>query len=367
MLSRLFSMGFKSRSLGAFMTSTDKVDVRAPAHGPESWVSDVASAAWDKTRAGADFVKDELKASFDKHPILTTIGCGAVLTAVGIPLTRFGYENVGARVMLLADNEIQTAQPFRSLIPIRGYGGSKFGALRMERIIADARDGVFAGDLKTGSDVERRIAEQYMPGFRKYPVEEMQRDYPYAVSMDKHGSYFPSFEKLTGRGWHVAKANIAGEDVSFISTRVDRLDSRIEWEFPSGTKALDAARGRIDSLFSHLVAQSGERTPQALSSQLDRVAELEWLNAQTWKYARGSAGISQLESRTWMEVAGIDSGRYAKGIDPNLEALSRTLPDFKAAYPSFFKKPPAFFKSPKFQFETPITPAIMPMPAQSVA
>ncbi|MBS2010388.1 MAG: hypothetical protein JST01_25280 [Cyanobacteria bacterium SZAS TMP-1] len=290
----------------------------------------------------------EIQETCEKHPTITTIAAVAAVSAVAIPTARFGIDYARARIALAAETEIQTAQPFRSLINIGGYGSSKFKAVGMESIIAGARNSVISGDVTTGRELEQFIAKRYLPDFRKYPLDEMSRSYDEASLLRKHFRYAPTLEQLAGpTRKHIATATIEGQEFQLVTTWNSKANG-LTWLLPRSKELNAAARTRIDKLFDGLLQESGERSPSVLNAQMDRVAEMEWLNAQTWKYSRGSAGISQLESRTWMELAGIDSGKYRAGIDPNLEALSRSLPDFKQAYPSFFKTPPTFFQQPRF-------------------
>ena len=320
----------------------------APEHSPpqDGWLDRAASAAWDSTSKGVSTAVHEVVDTVQKHPVLTTVVAVSALTAVGVPVLRSKLDLMAARSALAAETGIATADPFRSLINISGYGGSKLRAVQMEKIIASARDGVISGDLSGGKQVEQFIAKRYLPAFREIPPDQMSRSYDTAFLLGKHRAYAPTLESLAGKAGHTAQVELDGKEFNLVRTHISRSDG-VTWYLPRDRELRQATSTRVDSLFEGLVSDVGERSPAVLNAQVDRVAEMEWLNAQTWKYDRGSAGISQLESRTWLEVAGIDSGAYKKGIDPNLEALTRSLPDFKAAYPSFFKEPPTYFAQPR--------------------
>ena len=314
--------------------------------GRESWLSNASALATEAIESSSTNLKHRLGVSYEQHPVLTSVAVGVIGLAVGLPLVRYGGDNIGARVLLLAKKEIHTADPFRTLIDIRGYGGRKLIAVRMEDIVARTRNQFISGDLRTAADVEQAIARQYMPGMRGEAAAEA-RIYDHANTRRKHRSYLPAFQNLTaeGHGEHIATAAVNNKNYRFIRTLFDPSNHGASWEFSRTPETAKVASKRIEHLFVELVELKGEKSGTVLQSQLERVAELEWLNAQTWKYSRGSAGVSQLEARTWLEMAGIDSGRFHKGLDPNLEALTRTLPNFKAAYPSFFKQAPSFFKT----------------------
>jgi len=328
------------------VSSLEKNTVPVPNPPQEGWLEHTASAAWDATSKGVSYAVHEVVDTCEKHPVLTSVVAVTALAAVGVPIARRSLDLMAAKSALELETGIATADPFRSLINIGGYGSSKVRAVQMEKIIAAARDGVISGDLSGGKQVEQFIARRYLPEFRRNELADMSRTYDQAWPFNKHRKYIPTLESLVGKSSHMAKVTLDDKEFNLVRTVMSAKDG-VSWKLPAGKELGQAARTRVDSLFDGLVSDAGERSPRVMNAQIDRVAEMEWLNAQTWKYERGSAGISQLESRTWLEVAGIDSGAYKKGIDPNLEALTRSLPEFKAAYPTFFKEPPTFFTQPK--------------------
>jgi len=327
------------------VSSIEKNTAAEPDPPQEGWLQQTAAAAWDATSKGVSTAAHEVVDTCARHPVLTTVVAATALAAVGVPVARRSLDLMAAKSALAVETGIKTADPFRSLINIGGYGGSKMRAVQMEKIVAAARDGVISGDLSGGKQVEQFIAKQYLPAFREISPDKMTRSYDTAFLLGKHRSYVPVLESLAGKAGHTAKVELDGKEFNLVQTYISRSDG-VGWRLPRSHELRTAASTRVDALFDGLVSNVGERSPKVLNAQMDRVAEMEWLNAQTWKYDRGSAGISQLESRTWLEVAGIDSGAYKKGIDPNLEALTRSLPEFKSAYPSFFKEPPTFYSQP---------------------
>lgn len=264
----------------------------------------------------------------------------------------------------LASADVHTYDPLRTLLRVDGYGGNPSSAVSMERIVAGTRNDVLSGKLTTHADVERRIASQYLdhvhgqvyapidPAFKGSSVipNLAARMYSQAGLLEKHEQWKPLLRRVVGpEGEHQATATIDGQTHNFVKTEHDFLVG-YSWKLPTSADAaaFSAAARRQDNLFEQLLKsrEAGE-SPIALNQNLERVAEMEWLNAQTWKYVRGSAGVSQLEARTWLEIAGIDSGRFKAHIDPNIEALTRSLDNYKRAYPTFFQNPPNYFSVAK--------------------
>lgn len=324
------------------MTSLDtKPDDKETA--PSEWLYKVAERAWQKT---ANVVKQ----SYEDHPVLT-VTAGVVAS---LPLVRYGTQTLAGRLMHLANNEIHTASPYRTLIPMSGYGKSKINAIGMEGIIGKTREEILSGGLNTGREVEDFIANRYFKGFVKSSSPQasstvesgaLERAYDHATAQRKHRSYAERVGGLVGSAQsHQAQIELGGRLIPLIRTHRDSLNNGACWELIQSATTKELIQARKDKLFSELLAERQARSQTVLNNQLQRVAEMEWLSAQHWRYDRGSAGISQLQARTWLEVAHIDSGKFRKGIDPNLEALTRSLPDYKANYANLFKKPPKFFE-----------------------
>ncbi|MCA9666574.1 MAG: hypothetical protein KC503_13325, partial [Myxococcales bacterium] len=75
-------------------------------------------------------------------------------------------------------------------------------------------------------------------------------------------------------------------------------------------------------------------TPQA---RLDAVAEFQWWGSHMMPYERGSAGATDAMSKALMQNAGLKPAAWKEGVAFDLEAFSRTRPDFVKAYPTFFE------------------------------
>jgi hypothetical protein len=251
---------------------------------------------------------------------------------------------------------VRTYDPLRTLVRMPGYGDSAETAFKMEKFIASAKTVA----LKTGdrSAVEQHLAEKYLTVFRHggyAPLEaEKQgehvipnyagREYKYASPMLKHKPYEPKFLELTKGGAHAFYGELDGRRRAFAG--LIHTDDGIDWILPQDKPTFVATAKRSDELFAQVYESKVEPHSSAvIAKNLERVAEQEWLNAQTWRWRRGSAGISQLESRTWLDMADIDSTRFKEGIDPNLEALTRDMDDYKSVYPNFFDTYPQYFDS----------------------
>jgi hypothetical protein len=254
----------------------------------------------------------------------------------------------------LRSHGVRTYDPLRTLVRMPGYGDSAETAFKLEKLIASAKTVA----LETGdrNAVEQHLAEKYLTAFRHggyRPLEVQEqgehvipnyagREYRYAAPMPKHKPYEPKFLELTKGGAHAFYGEIDGQRRAFAG--LIHTDDGIDWILPQDKPLFAATAKRSDELFAQVDESKHEPHSSAMiAKNLERVAEQEWLNAQTWRWRRGNAGISQLEARTWLEMADIDSTRFKVGIDPNLEALTRDMNDYKSIYPHFFDTYPQYF------------------------
>ena len=87
------------------------------------------------------------------------------------------------------------------------------------------------------------------------------------------------------------------------------------------------------------------------------VAEIQWWEANTTRWLRGTQGISDATSKALLEARGIEVGRWKPDVSPDFEAFTRSKDDFVANYPDFFVrsantpapvlKPVALYQMPK--------------------
>jgi hypothetical protein len=269
-----------------------------------------------------------------------------------------------------ADNLVRTNDPERFLIRISTYSDSPRNAAKVEQIIGNARNAVLEGRINSARRLEKFISSRYIREFHPYiepPIARVDKTtglarpffdpwsgeiVPYRTpSMPRHESYAGRALQLVGKDQeHLMTAKLNGQEVEFVRTMGYDLKSpwlfgKPWWQLPENKQTFDIAGRRSEQLWSEVV---GDRalppSAQRLAHTVNKVAEMEWLGAQTWKYYRGGAGTAQAVSRSLLEISGIDSGRFKPGVDPNLEALTTPLPQYIQNYIDFFERKPFYFK-----------------------
>jgi hypothetical protein len=267
--------------------------------------------------------------------------------------------------------------PLRTLIRLPGYGSDPEIALKMERIIAESKIAVVEGVITSRAALEQNIASRYgsevlndevkprawnaprlyiclQLAAKNKPYEENLAKFVHEQPVRIPNKFRGDTEQVSGR---VTSAIIDGKFYNFTHIKEEISGNRtyyrngipcseqqrtsITIDLAFDEKALVAANKRSSELFDQLIAnRNAPKSPEYIQSVLRKVAEIEWLNAQTWKYNRGSSGTSALEARILLDLAGVITGRLKEGVDPNLEALSSTLDDFKNNYAALFETPP---------------------------
>jgi hypothetical protein len=277
---------------------------------------------------------------------------GAPETAIQAPVVDTTIEF--SQLAELRHHGVRTYDPLRTLVRIPGYGASAETAFELEKLIASAK--TVAQETGDRHAVEQHIAKSYLTAFRHggyRPLEAHEqaehvipnyagREYKYAPPMLKHKPYEPTLLRLTKNGVNAFYGNIDGRRRAFAA--VIHTDDGLDWILPQDKTLMTSTYNRSDELFAQVNESKAEpHSSASIAKNLERVAEQEWLNAQTWRWRRGSAGISQVEARTWLEMVDIDSTRFKEGVDPNLEALTRDMNDYKSVYPDFFDSYPQYF------------------------
>lgn len=245
---------------------------------------------------------------------------------------------------------VRTADAERFIIQLPGYTPNANSLAIVEQLIADCRDAVLSGEISSAVALEHALGDVYIPVVRGGGFNYMRDIHPGCLKfccpmMDKHLSYLPRIRQYLGENnqERTMTTVLFGEEVSLVRTFWAPALSKATWEPSYDRHTIELTDRRIQELFTEMVANRTERSPEALQSQLALAAEIEWLSGQAWKPKWGSAGISQLKTRTLLEVVGIDSIRFQCGIDPNLEVLVSDLETFRGNFTNFFSAKPRYF------------------------
>ncbi|HEY9777793.1 MAG TPA: hypothetical protein V6C81_28795 [Planktothrix sp.] len=246
----------------------------------------------------------------------------------------------------------RTADPLRTLIQMPHYGGQYADAVHMEKIIAAARDEVLSGKIQTADRLEDAISCNYLGSWHARVTKFDEQSGTFVNALRKESKFrltgpkqYPYLEKLQDLGWFGRRDEVELGGQNYYVGSVRKRFGALQFVMPKDKTFEKAADQRLEELFTeNLASRDLPQTPENLQASLERAGESEWLRARVWRYRRGTSGISQLNARTWLELGGIDSGRFAKGIDPNMEALTTpSMSEYKAKYPTFFQTPPKYF------------------------
>ncbi len=98
--------------------------------------------------------------------------------------------------------------------------------------------------------------------------------------------------------------------------------------------------GRVGKLYDSVVKVGNVKHQYELDVVNKRIAEMHWFLAQLMPCQRGSAGITDVFTKSLYESLGVQVHPWKTGVAPDLEAFVRPLDDYVGNYPKFFEKPP---------------------------
>ncbi len=84
------------------------------------------------------------------------------------------------------------------------------------------------------------------------------------------------------------------------------------------------------------------KTPEILERITEKIAQIHWLTVQAMPFNRGSAGITDLTTKTLFEYMGVQTSPWKKGLAPDLEAFVLPLDEYVKNYKNLFSNPLTF-------------------------
>lgn len=253
----------------------------------------------------------------------------------------------------------------RFLIRLPGYGNDPLAAARLETdVIRPAADKLMRGEFSSFEQMQAYLARNYLAATcsgREITIEDaLSVGARRAVDpssgklcsndfqmQERHKTYLIAEKMLIGKNpEHVAKTkvNIDGQKVELSLMKTVQKDGTFAWVPPDDPATLRNVARRQEQIFQSLQKLRNEpQSPDKLNKALEHAAEMEWLCAQSWQYARGTGGIGQAVVRTLLDSVGVETGRYKDRVDPNLEALTQPLIIYKLNYAKYFERQPRFY------------------------
>ncbi|MBA3994889.1 MAG: hypothetical protein C0469_15320 [Cyanobacteria bacterium DS2.3.42] len=250
----------------------------------------------------------------------------------------------------------------RTVLTTAGQDINLASAQRAESAISHARDQVQRGLIKSHHELEALVANDYLnsqlEAGKLSTVADLLRGGRRAIN-PHDGNFYgvanivaqndPTYRQrieqvLQDKNSHTNKAVIEGKEVSFatLSRQPNQSgDTTLAYKGPQDIADKARVEKRKEALFSEIQALAKqEGDPARLKQITRRVAELEWLSVQSADYWQGSSELAQMRSRALFDAAGVETGRFKKGVNPGLEALTTPLSEFVANYEKMYENPP---------------------------
>jgi len=250
-------------------------------------------------------------------------------------------------------------KPDHLFIKMDGFSKNESWAKKMIEVIDNQKN-----NFKTTllSKIVDNVALEYLKLFRQHPEFERtlsnkiyhiregaidwfgaKRDVQFCTKVDgRYESYKPRIDKFFNNkplGYeHHFYTNIDGEKIPL--SFIEKGKWAYFWVTPKDGKDTKTVMTHVDKLQKELL-QLGKATDEnSLDPINKKVAEIHWHLVQDAPYLRGTAGISDVTTKTIYEALGVQVSPWKKGLAPDLEALVTPLDDFVEKYPKMFEKMP---------------------------
>ncbi|OGI01119.1 MAG: hypothetical protein A2Y25_09995 [Candidatus Melainabacteria bacterium GWF2_37_15] len=133
-------------------------------------------------------------------------------------------------------------------------------------------------------------------------------------------------------------------DIELITTDLNWEGYNLAWHHAPPESTLPVMK-HIKKIYNGLNSQKDAPKDEKTLHKINKdIAEIHWYFTQLMPYRNGSAGITDVLTKTIYESLNIQVSPWKKGIAPDLEALVTPLDEFTKNYENYFTKPPYFMK-----------------------
>lgn len=157
-------------------------------------------------------------------------------------------------------------------------------------------------------------------------------------------------KKIKNKKLEVKKLSLVKKQIPLSSTEIlqENIPKNLRQVFgpeiifisSSPVKSIIPALKHVEKLCSDITAIKKVSDRKNLEFCNNKIAEIHWFLSQVMPFHRGSAGITDIFTKSLYESLGVQVSPWKKGIIPDLEAYARKLEDYVKSYPTFFEKPP---------------------------
>ncbi|MBY0405307.1 MAG: hypothetical protein K2X66_15515, partial [Cyanobacteria bacterium] len=128
------------------------------------------------------------------------------------------------------------------------------------------------------------------------------------------------------------------------------LTATVQGKHPQGGEMLgwlyvDAETSRkclekVETLTQEVLSYKGNLTPLNQKKAVKAIAQIHWWMIHSISFNGGTAGLTDMLSKTLFDAIGMKTSPWKKGIVPDMEVFVNTLDRYTEKYPQFFEKPP---------------------------
>ncbi|MBY0405145.1 MAG: hypothetical protein K2X66_14690, partial [Cyanobacteria bacterium] len=101
---------------------------------------------------------------------------------------------------------------------------------------------------------------------------------------------------------------------------------------------------KVEILTKEILSYRGNLTPENQEKAIKAIAKVHWWMIHSIAFNGGTAGMSDLLTKTLFDTIGMETSPWKKGAVPDIEVFVRSMDDYVNHYTSFFQYPPRLKK-----------------------
>ncbi len=273
-------------------------------------------------------------------------------------------------------------RPQHLFINIKGFDKDDYWAFNSIKIINKTKENIQIFDDFSDfiSHVAKKYHEFYLPKYQKpqnilyqnsdkdFGVLRKRKNETWSTHIKKKGKHEPYREKLIKmieeRGCYKEGSSTSTMAYTYFLNQVGKKEiplakiyfKRFDYEpdidysiyvQSSPVESIEPTYKFVDKIFKKIMKNKKQLTPQNMEKIIEDVAQIQWFISQLRPYKRGSAGIADIISKVLFEYKGIQVSPYKRDINPNMEAYTLSLEEYKKEYKNFFSSPLIPINQPK--------------------
>ena len=179
--------------------------------------------------------------------------------------------------------------------------------------------------------------------------EEVLKLYKVEIKYHSYKSLFETtktaFVKKDYGIWQVIGHTDDGEDIELTTIAYNNYDKQYVWHHTPLSQIEKVLTG-VNKLFNTVMSMPKPENSDQMQVIIEKTAEIHWWLAHAMPFERGSAAITEMLTRTILQMKGVEAGQWEQNKSPDCLAL--VIPKiemFMELYAKLFQETPTLIKT----------------------